>query len=204
MDQDWKFEIEDYTAPISSQFKHQIFKYNPLTSSSKKSTAASSSAAFFREVFRKWKSNWICWNPLRLNVWSRANSCKLFKQSLTIVVITDSCKIKVMIFLLFSHLKCSLLNNHKKAQTCVCSTLVKISIFCLNNFARWVSRSWLLAFWVFDRLNLSSLSGLLREEVVLPLLSVRRCFLLSPSGNICFTSFPIASNYQWNLFSKKG
>lgn len=99
----WERTTQKMNSPISSQFKHQIFKYNPLTSSSKKSTAASSSAAFFREVFRKWKSNWICWNPLRLNVWSRANSCKLFKQSLTIVVITDSCKIKSNdLFVVFS------------------------------------------------------------------------------------------------------
>lgn len=88
------------------------------------------------------------------------------------------------------------------SQTWLCSTFVKISIFCLNNFARWVSRSWLLALWVFERLNLSSLNGLLREEVVLPVLSVRWCLRWSPWGKICFTSIAIASNWNNQIFKE--
>lgn len=69
----------------------------------------------------------------------------------------------------------------------------------MNNLARWVSKSWLLAFWVVDRLNLSSRNGLLREEVVLPLLSVRRCLRWSPCGRICFTSSAIALNWSMKI-----
>uniref|UniRef100_A0A9I9E4W5 Uncharacterized protein n=1 Tax=Cucumis melo TaxID=3656 RepID=A0A9I9E4W5_CUCME len=58
---------------------------------------------------------------------------------------------------------------------------------------RWVSNSWLRALCVFDLFNFSSRSGLLRDDVVLPLLSVRRC-LRVPSGKICLTSLPTASN----------
>lgn len=68
--------------------------FGVITSSSKKSIAASSSTVSFKGAFKKWMSSWICWNPLRLNVWSRTYSCKLFRQSLTTVVTTDSCKIR--------------------------------------------------------------------------------------------------------------
>lgn len=72
----------------------------------------------------------------------------------------------------------------------------------MNNLARWVSKSWLLAFWVVDRLNLSSRNGLLREEVVLPLLSVRRCLRWSPCGRICFTSSAIALNWSMKILEE--
>lgn len=79
-------------------------------------------------------------------------------------------------------------------HTCVNSIFVKISIFCSNNLARWLSRSWLLARCVFDRLNLSSRRGLLREELVLPVLSECRCFRIIPRGKICLTSVLMPSN----------
>lgn len=131
-----------------------------FTSLSKKLMAASSSINSLRELFRNSISNWICWNPLLLKVWSRTNSCKLFRQSLRTVEITDSC---------------------------VYSSLVNISIFCSNNFARWFSRNWLLLRFVFDRFNMSSRIGLLLEEVVLPVLSECRCRRIKP-GKICLTS----------------
>lgn len=63
------------------------------TSSSKKSTAASSSTISLKGVLRNWISSWICWNPLRLKVWRRTNSCKLLRHNFTIVVTTDSCSL---------------------------------------------------------------------------------------------------------------
>ena len=164
---------------------------NPITSSSRKLMAASSSTVSFKVVLRNWMSNWICWNPLRLKVCSRTNSCKLFRQSFSMVVTTDSCNLQEF---LFDMPQTPVPLIPVQVQTCVCSTFVKISIFCLNNLARCVSRSWLLALWVFDRSILSSRNGLLREELVLPLLSVRRCLRWIPWGKICFTSVPIASN----------
>lgn len=75
-------------------FGIQIQGYFSCTSSSRKSTAASSSTVSFKGVLRNWISNWICWNPLRLKVWSRANSCKLLRDSFTIVDTTDSCSLQ--------------------------------------------------------------------------------------------------------------
>lgn len=154
--------------------------------------AASSSASSFKGVLRNWMSNWICWNPLRLKVWSLTNSCKLLRQSFTTVVKTDSCNLQA--HSVHDPVPSTCIESNKKYLiTCVKSTFVKISTFCLNNFARCVSKSWLLALWVFDRLNFSSRNGLLRDEVVLPVLSALRC-LRRPSGKICLTSLLIASN----------
>ena len=172
-------------------FGIQIQGYFSCTSSSRKSTAASSSTVSFKGVLRNWISNWICWNPLRLKVWSRANSCKLLRDSFTIVDTTDSCSLQASSVHVVHIPQRKLFPPTWEFITCVYSTFVKISTFCLNNFARWVSKSWLLALWVLDWVNFSSRNGLLLDEAVLPLLSLRRC-LRSPWGKICFTSRPIA------------
>lgn len=87
---------------------------------------------------------------------------------------------------------------HFEQLACVYSTLVKISIFCSNNLAKWFSRNWLLARCVFELASLSSrvALGWLREELVLavPALSECRCLFTTPHGRICFTSIPTPSN----------
>lgn len=171
-----------------------MVKLFSFTSSSRKSIAASSSTVSFKGVLRNWISNWICWNPLRLKVWSRTNSWKLLRHNFTTVVTTDSCSLQgSSVHVVDIPMQLFSPPTPRELSTCVYSTFVKISTFCLNNFARWVSKSWLLALWVLDRLNLSSRNGLLLDEVVLPLLSLRRC-LRSPWGKICFTSHSIASS----------
>ena len=111
------------------------------------------------------------------------------------VITTDSCSLQAQIdkklfatnYLNFASLTWWLFN------TCVYSTFVKISTFCLNSFARCVSKScWLLPFWILERLNFSfsSRKELLLDEAELPLLSALRCFVKS-WGKICFTSLPV-------------
>lgn len=195
----WKKFIQTNPYYNSKVIRGQMFRiqsqgYFYCTSSSRKSTAASSSTFSFKGVLKNWISNWICWNPLLLKVWSRTNSCKLLRNSFTIVDTTDSCSLQAT-SVHFVHIppQKTFPSTLLEFITCVYSTFVKISTFCLNNFARWVSKSWLLALWVLDWVNLSSRNGLLLDEAVLPLLSLRRC-LRSPWGKICFTSRPTASS----------